>query len=90
MGTPEDPPGSAPGLSDQKCPRCGELMTPGFLAFGGRVNWVDEIGFADASPLKGETVVAGMEIGFGFSAHREAHRCFACDLVLFKIQQDPV
>ena len=55
-------------------------MSPGFVAFGGRTNWVDEIGINDAAWYKGEALVAFLDMTS--TVHLQAWRCQKCALIV--------
>jgi hypothetical protein len=54
-------------------------MAPGYLAFAGRANWVDQLGVMDAAWGSGDTVVPVPRIRV---PHLIAWRCERCRLVL--------
>ncbi|HYK92591.1 MAG TPA: PF20097 family protein [Thermoplasmata archaeon] len=62
------------------CPRCRGAMSPGYLAFLNRLNWVDRIGMMDASVFKGETIV-GMLDTVGMTGHLAGWRCPNCRIM---------
>ena len=57
------------------CPRCGQPMRHGFLAFGGRLSWVEKKSWLD--PLRGE-VIAEFP---GLDTHLEGFRCLSCGVL---------
>jgi DNA-directed RNA polymerase subunit RPC12/RpoP len=63
------------------CPDCGKKMAPGFLALGGRANWVDHVGAFDA--FRGDTIVGAMDI-FPATGHLRGWRCEDCGLILLE------
>jgi hypothetical protein len=55
-------------------------MSPGYLAMIGRANWVDSIGYFDASVFKGETVIGNLDVILS-TAHLRGWRCTGCGLM---------
>jgi len=56
-------------------------MSPGFLALGGRANWVDRVGAFDS--FRGDTIVGAMDI-FPTAGHLRGWRCEDCGLILLE------
>lgn len=59
-------------------------MAPGFLAFLGRMNWVDRIGLLDASVFKGDTIAGTLDT-FGATGHFKGWRCARCQAITLDV-----
>jgi hypothetical protein len=80
-----DPPPPAPRFvsAENSCPRCAKSMTAGFLALGGRANWVSHEGMFDASVFTGDTIVGNVDLLAG-TPHLSGWRCENCSLLLLQ------
>ncbi len=74
-----DPPLPPQDVKPPACPRCGEPMASGYLAFGGRANWVDDLGSIDTAVGTGDTIVGMPLVRF---PHLPGWRCTKCRLAL--------
>jgi hypothetical protein len=80
---------SAETLSPPICPRCGNPMVAGYIAFGGRANWVGTLGMLDAAPGVGDTIVGNLDHLVRIP-HIRAWRCTKCGLALLDYGAGPV
>jgi len=81
--SPPHPSQRGPDSQFYACPDCGKKMTSGFLALGGRANWVEREGPFDSSAFKGDNIV-GMEERLAGTAHLRGWRCEDCFLMLLE------
>lgn len=58
-------------------------MSKGYLALGGRANWVEKEGAFDARAFKGDNIV-GMAERVAGTAHLRGWRCEDCLLMLLE------
>jgi len=58
-------------------------MSPGFLALAARANWVDHIGYFDANPFRGDTIVGSLDV-LPAGGHLKGWRCADCMILLLK------
>lgn len=82
-GAPPSVPPTTPETPAYTCPDCGKQMSPGFLALGGRANWVEHEGAFDSRAFKGDNIV-GMAERLAGTAHLRGWRCEDCLLLLLE------
>jgi len=58
-------------------------MSSGFLALGGRANWVDQVGAFDSRAFKGDNII-GVADRIAGTAHLRGWRCEDCLLMLLE------
>jgi len=56
-------------------------MSAGYMAFGGRANWVGDLGTLDATPGQGDTIIGNFDRLVRIP-HLRGWRCTKCGLAL--------
>ena len=65
------------------CPRCRKSMEPGYLAVGGRANWMENASWLGTLPFRGDNVVSMTEL-MGGAVNLSGWRCQGCQLMLLE------